>query len=81
MKTIDCDYLVVGSGIAGLMSAIHLAEGGATRILIVTKAGVEDSNSSKAQGGIASVMEPTDSFDAHSTTCGPSASTPTASSC
>lgn len=65
MKTIDCDYLVVGSGIAGLMSAIHLAEGGATRILIVTKAGVEDSNSSKAQGGIASVMEPTDSFDAH----------------
>ncbi|MBR3085230.1 MAG: L-aspartate oxidase [Kiritimatiellae bacterium] len=65
MKTIDCDYLVVGSGIAGLMSAIHLAEGGAERVLVVTKRGISDSNSEKAQGGISCVMEPTDSFDAH----------------
>ena len=65
MKTIDCDFLIVGSGIAGLMSAIHLAEGGNARVLVVTKRGISDSNSEKAQGGIAAVMEPTDSFDAH----------------
>ena len=65
MKTIACDYLVVGSGFAGLMSAIHLSEGGKARVIVVTKRGISDSNSEKAQGGIAAVMEPTDSFDAH----------------
>lgn len=65
MKTISCDYLIVGSGIAGLMSAIHLSKDAKAKILIVTKAGIDDSNSARAQGGIASVMEPTDSFNAH----------------
>ncbi len=65
MQRIDCDYLVVGSGIAGLMSAIHLSEGGKGKVVVVTKKDAADSNSARAQGGIACVMEPGDSFDAH----------------
>ena len=65
MQTLDCDYLVVGSGIAGLMSAIHLSEGGGARIVVVTKKAAADSNSCRAQGGIACVVEPGDSFESH----------------
>lgn len=63
MKIIDTDYLVVGSGIAGLMSALHLAEHG--RVLIATKKNRADSNTNFAQGGIACVMLEGDSFDEH----------------
>lgn len=65
METIDCDYLVVGSGIAGLMSAIHLSDDGKRRVVIITKGAINQSNSERAQGGISCVMEPTDSFEAH----------------
>jgi hypothetical protein len=40
MRIIDCDYLVLGSGIAGLMSALHLSRHG--RVLVVTKKGDQD---------------------------------------
>jgi len=63
MKTIDCDYLVVGSGIAGLMSALHLAPRG--RVLVATKKERADTNTNRAQGGIACVMADDDSFEAH----------------
>lgn len=63
MRIIDCDYLVVGSGIAGLMSALHLA--GQGRVLIVTKKEKADSNTNHAQGGIACAVRDDDSFDAH----------------
>jgi L-aspartate oxidase len=63
MRTVDTDYFVVGSGIAGLMSALHLAERG--RVLIATKKQRADSNTNYAQGGIACVMEPSDRFDSH----------------
>ena len=65
METIDSDYLIVGSGIAGLMSAIYLAEESTRKILLITKKNIDDSNSSKAQGGIACVMEPGDTFESH----------------
>ena len=65
METIDSDYLIVGSGIAGLMSAIYLAEESTRKILLITKKKADDSNSSKAQGGIACVMEPGDTFESH----------------
>lgn len=63
MKTLDCDYLVVGSGIAGLMSALRLCEHG--KVLVVTKKDSADSNTNHAQGGIACVMDSSDSFEAH----------------
>ena len=46
MKTVDCDYLVVGSGMAGLMSALHLAAYG--KVVVVTKARLQDCNSNFA---------------------------------
>lgn len=63
--TESCDYLVIGSGIAGLSFALGAADHG--RVVIVTKDRSQESNSSYAQGGIASVWSPEDSFEAHET--------------
>jgi L-aspartate oxidase len=63
MRTESCDFLVVGSGIAGLMSALHLAEQG--NVLLVTKKRLTDCNTNQAQGGIACVMDANDSFEEH----------------
>jgi len=63
MKTVDCDYFVVGSGMAGLMSALHLAAYG--KVVVATKARMQDCNTNFAQGGICSVTDPADSFDKH----------------
>ncbi len=51
-KKIKTEYLVIGSGIAGLMTAIELATRG-KKVLALTKAGILDANTFKAQGGIA----------------------------
>lgn len=59
----DCDYFVVGSGIAGLMSALHLSSLG--KVLIATKKERADSNTNYAQGGIACVVASEDSFEEH----------------
>ena len=63
MKIVDCDYFVVGSGMAGLMSALHLAAYG--RVTVVTKGRLADCNTNFAQGGICCVMDPADTFDRH----------------
>ena len=63
MRIETCDYLIAGSGIAGLMSALHLAPHG--RVLLTTKKESAESNTNYAQGGIACVMEPGDSFEQH----------------
>jgi L-aspartate oxidase len=60
---IQCDTLVLGSGIAGLTLALEAARHG--DVLVVTKRSTEDSASAWAQGGIASVLDPRDSFEAH----------------
>lgn len=57
------DFLVVGSGIAGLSFALKAAHHG--RVAILTKNRMEESNSFYAQGGIASVLGDDDSFDEH----------------
>ncbi|QTA78183.1 L-aspartate oxidase [Desulfonema limicola] len=57
------DFLVIGSGIAGLTFALKVAEHGT--VALVTKKGIMDSNTSVAQGGIASVFGSLDSFDLH----------------
>ncbi len=57
------DYLIIGSGIAGLSLALKAATRGS--VVIVTKDRLPESNSAYAQGGIASVWSPEDSFAAH----------------
>ena len=63
MNVVDTDFLVVGSGIAGLMSAIHLSRIG--KVIVMTKKELAESNTNYAQGGIACVMTSDDSFDRH----------------
>jgi L-aspartate oxidase len=58
-----CDYLVLGSGIAGLSFALEAAEHG--DVVIVTKRSRDESNTKYAQGGIASVLAQGDTFAAH----------------
>ena len=57
------DYLILGSGIAGLTFALSVAPRG--RVAIVTKKDRAESNTNYAQGGIASVTSKTDSFESH----------------
>ncbi len=63
MKTLDCDYLVIGSGLAGLSAASRLAASG--NVLLVTKRDAAESNTNYAQGGVSCVTLPEDSFDRH----------------
>jgi L-aspartate oxidase len=57
------DFLVLGSGIAGLTFALQVAPHG--RVAIITKKNRADSNTNWAQGGIASVTSREDSFELH----------------
>lgn len=55
--------LIVGSGIAGLTAALHLA--GRAEVTVLTKSGAQVSNTAFAQGGIAAVTTPEDAVAAH----------------
>jgi L-aspartate oxidase len=57
------DFLIIGSGIAGLSLAIKLATLG--QVTVVTKKTESDTATNLAQGGIACVFGPDDSFDLH----------------
>lgn len=57
------DFLIIGSGIAGLSFALKAAKLG--KVLIVTKANEDESNTKYAQGGVAVVTDEGDSFDKH----------------
>ena len=63
MATIETDYLVIGSGIAGLYFALRASEHG--KVAIVTKRAADDANTSWAQGGISAVFGDDDSFEQH----------------
>ncbi|RME93741.1 MAG: L-aspartate oxidase [Verrucomicrobia bacterium] len=58
-----CDYLVIGSGVAGLFFALKAARHGT--VVLVTKKRSADSNTNRAQGGIAAVTSDEDSFELH----------------
>jgi L-aspartate oxidase len=57
------DLIVVGSGVAGLYAALLAAPH--RRVLLVTKGGLEESNTRYAQGGIAVALAPLDSPELH----------------
>jgi L-aspartate oxidase len=57
------DYLIIGSGIAGLRAAAELSPAG--NVLILTKAEPGEGNTGHAQGGIAAAVGPGDSPDLH----------------
>jgi L-aspartate oxidase len=57
------DFLVLGSGIAGLSFALRAAEFG--DVLVVTKRSMSESATGWAQGGVAAVLDPADSFEGH----------------
>ncbi|MDR2577710.1 MAG: L-aspartate oxidase [Chitinispirillales bacterium] len=58
-----CDFLVIGSGIAGVSFAINAARHGS--VVMITKKQDSDSNTNYAQGGIACVLGDDDSFESH----------------
>jgi L-aspartate oxidase len=58
-----CDFLVLGSGIGGLVFALRAANGG--KVVLLTKKSSADTNTNLAQGGIAAVMGSDDSPEMH----------------
>ncbi|WP_299990451.1 L-aspartate oxidase [uncultured Pontibacter sp.] len=63
MKVPDFDFVVLGSGIAGLTFALQSAAH--SRVLVLCKASLSETNTAYAQGGIAAVLDPTDTFEQH----------------
>jgi L-aspartate oxidase len=61
--TVETDVVVVGSGVAGLMTALHAAE--LADVLVVTKVHVDDGSTRWAQGGVAAALGADDSPDEH----------------
>jgi len=62
-KQLDVDYLIIGSGAAGLLAANRLASHG--QVLLVNKGRFKDSSTWNAQGGIAGVVSDCDSIESH----------------
>ncbi len=58
-----CDFLIIGSGAAGLYFALKVAQ--SAKVVVVTKDVIDKTNTQKAQGGIASVTYEPDSFSKH----------------
>ena len=61
--SIEKDFIIIGSGVAGLTFALKVCKFGS--VGIITKDALEESATKYAQGGIASVMAKDDSFELH----------------
>ncbi len=60
------DFLVIGSGVAGMSYALQVASAGKGKVALVCKSTIEEANTAKAQGGIASVTNMlVDNFEKH----------------
>ena len=60
------DFLIIGSGVAGMSYALKVANAGKGRVALVCKTSLEEANTTKAQGGIASVTDlSVDNFEKH----------------
>ena len=63
VMSITCDCLVIGGGVAGLTLALEAAK--RAEVIVIAKRTLDDTSTSRAQGGIAAVLDPADSFEAH----------------
>ncbi|MFA7256465.1 MAG: L-aspartate oxidase [Kiritimatiellales bacterium] len=63
MQTRDTDFLVIGSGVAGLTAALRLSAHG--KVLMASKREAAECNTRYAQGGIACVVDPSDTMEEH----------------
>jgi len=63
MAAFSFDVVVIGSGAAGLTAALNLAD--RFKVGVLAKAGISDGSTAWAQGGIAAVLEPGDTFESH----------------
>jgi L-aspartate oxidase len=64
MMSLETDFIVIGSGVAGLRSAIELAKNGG-RVTVLTKDKTSESNTEYAQGGVAVVLSDDDNAELH----------------
>jgi L-aspartate oxidase len=62
--SLETDYIVIGSGVAGLRASIELAKSGA-RVTVLTKDKANESNTEYAQGGVAVVLSDDDDAELH----------------
>ncbi len=62
--SLETDFIVIGSGVAGLRASIELASGGA-RVTVLTKDKASESNTEYAQGGVAVVLSEDDNAELH----------------
>ncbi|MBO9602090.1 MAG: L-aspartate oxidase [Novosphingobium sp.] len=63
MTSSEYDVLIIGSGAAGLTAALTLAE--TKKVLVLAKGALNSGSTAWAQGGIAAVLEPGDTFESH----------------
>lgn len=61
--SVNSDVLIIGSGAAGLTAALQLAQ--TRKVTVLAKGAISDGATSWAQGGIAAVLETTDTFESH----------------
>ncbi len=62
-QPMNSDVLIIGSGAAGLTAALELAQ--TRKVTVLAKGAISDGATSWAQGGIAAVLETTDTFESH----------------
>src|SRR5450432_481340 len=60
---IDCDFLVIGAGVAGMRAAIELAQAGS--VVVIAKDSLRESSTEYAQGGIAAALNDDDRVALH----------------
>ena len=66
------EFLIIGSGVAGMSYALKVANAGKGKVTLICKTTLEESNTTKAQGGIAAGQKTVDSAAAevHGGSCG-----------